>query len=64
MVIAALLDRNKAAGRVRPDITVSDVYLMVGGLSATIRTESRGGRRYVELVLEGHDPRLPMALAS
>ena len=47
MVIAALLDRAEAAGRVRPDITVSDVYLMVGGLSATIRTESRATLRRI-----------------
>jgi len=55
-VIADFLKRDKVAGRVRPDISTGDVYLMVGGLSAIIRTESGNWRRYVELVLRGTRP--------
>lgn len=55
-VITELLDRDKHVGLVREDITATDVYLMVGGLSAIIRTDSGSWRRYVELILDGARP--------
>lgn len=48
-----LIERDQAAGTLRQDVTVADVYMIVGGLSATIRTGSGDWRRFVELILNG-----------
>ncbi|MEV0296349.1 helix-turn-helix domain-containing protein [Nocardia sp. NPDC050710] len=51
--ISALVEDGRAAGTLRPDATVRDVYMLVGGLSATIRTGSGDWRRFVDLALNG-----------
>ncbi|MEU4575204.1 MULTISPECIES: TetR/AcrR family transcriptional regulator [Nonomuraea] len=47
-----LLDRGRAAGSVRDDATVTDVYMIVCGLAAVIRTGSGDWRRFVRLALD------------
>ncbi|MGY2027107.1 TetR/AcrR family transcriptional regulator [Nocardia gipuzkoensis] len=56
-VIGELLERERAAGTLRDDCTVADVYLIVGALSATITSGSGDWRRLVEIVLDGLRPR-------
>ncbi|WP_223885471.1 TetR/AcrR family transcriptional regulator [Nocardia colli] len=48
-----LLDDGRAAGTIRADATVADVYMLVGALSATIRTGSGDWRRFLELAMNG-----------
>jgi AcrR family transcriptional regulator len=55
--VAELIERDRAAGSVRSDLTVGDIYLIVGGLSATIRTGSGDWRRFIDLTLDGLRPR-------
>lgn len=55
--VAGLLDADRAAGTVRDDLTAADVYMIVGALSATIRTGSGDWRRLVALTLDGLRPR-------
>ncbi|HEX4359310.1 MAG TPA: helix-turn-helix domain-containing protein [Pseudonocardia sp.] len=52
-VVAALIERDRAAGALRADCAVGDVYLLVGALSATIRTGSGDWRRLLEIALAG-----------
>ncbi|WP_324197717.1 helix-turn-helix domain-containing protein [Nocardia abscessus] len=56
-VIGELLERERAAGTLRDDCTVADVYMIVGALSATIAGGSGDWRRLVEIVLDGLRPR-------
>lgn len=51
--VAALIEQDQAAGALRDDVTPADVYMIVGGLSSTIRTRSGDWRRYIDLVLDG-----------
>ena len=51
--VAALIERDRSAGTLRADCTVGDVYLLVGALSATIRTGSGDWRRLLEIALAG-----------
>ncbi|MCL9761781.1 TetR/AcrR family transcriptional regulator [Frankia sp. AiPa1] len=54
--VAELLDRAVAAGVVRPDVTVDEVYLLIRGLaqaSATAPTPPDTLRRATEIVLAG-----------
>jgi hypothetical protein len=37
----------------RADITVADVYMLVGAMSATIRTGSGDWNRFLDLALNG-----------
>lgn len=55
--VKALLDQGRAAGTLRADLTVADVYMLVGGLSAVIRTGSGDWRRFLDLAFEGLTPR-------
>jgi AcrR family transcriptional regulator len=55
-VIAEIIKRAQGAGAVRPDCTVADVYMLVGALSAVIRTNSGDWRRFLALVLDGLRP--------
>ncbi|PXX63967.1 TetR family transcriptional regulator [Nocardia tenerifensis] len=48
-----LLDDGRAAGSIRADATVGDVYMLVGALSATIRTGSGDWRRLIDLAMNG-----------
>ena len=50
--VAGLVAEGRAAGALRADCTVSDVHMVVGGLSAIIRL---GGdwQRFVEIALNG-----------
>jgi AcrR family transcriptional regulator len=51
--VRELVEADQAAGTVRADITVADVYMLVGALSATIRTGSGDWRRLLDLALDG-----------
>lgn len=54
--IGEILERDHAAGALRADCGPADVYMIVGALSATIRTESGDWRRLLEFVLAGLRP--------
>ncbi|MFE9636282.1 TetR/AcrR family transcriptional regulator [Streptomyces sp. NPDC006463] len=56
-VVGTLIDQGRAAGTLREDLTVGDVYMLVGGLSAVIRTDSGEWRRFIGLALDGMRPR-------
>ncbi|WP_246256849.1 TetR/AcrR family transcriptional regulator [Amycolatopsis anabasis] len=56
-VVGEIVDRARAAGALRPDCTVADVYLLTGCLSAAIRTGSGDWRRLLDLALDGLRPR-------
>ncbi len=51
--LALLIESDRAAGALRPDLTPADIYLLVGALSAAIRTGSGDWRRLLELTLTG-----------
>lgn len=51
--LALLIESDRAAGALRSDLTPADVYLLVGALSAAIRTGSGDWRRLLELTLTG-----------
>ncbi|MFI6390090.1 TetR/AcrR family transcriptional regulator [Nonomuraea sp. NPDC050540] len=53
---ATLIERGQAAGSVREDATVHDVYMIVCGLAAVIRTGSGEWRRFVRIALDGLRP--------
>jgi hypothetical protein len=52
-VAGTLIDRGKAAGGLRRDATVADVYMIVCGLAAVIRFRSGDWRRFVDVALDG-----------
>jgi hypothetical protein len=52
-VVAKLIAHGQAAGTLRKDCSVTDVYMIVGALSATIRTGAGDWRRLLDLVLVG-----------
>lgn len=56
-VIAELIERDRAAGALRDDCTVADVYLLVGAISATIGNRSGDWRRLLGIMLDGLYPR-------
>ncbi len=51
--VEALIVQDKAAGRLRKDCSVNDVYMIAGALSATIRAGSGDWRRLLDIVLAG-----------
>ncbi|MFD0360922.1 TetR/AcrR family transcriptional regulator [Nocardia sp. GCM10030253] len=51
--IQVLITDGQAAGTLRADATVSDVYMLVGALSATIRTGSGDWKRFIDLAMNG-----------
>jgi AcrR family transcriptional regulator len=51
--IEVLIADGKAAGALRADVTVADVYMLVGALSATIRTGSGDWKRFIDLAMNG-----------
>lgn len=53
---ADLVERGRKAETVRPDATVEDVYMIVCGLAAVVRTGSGNWRRYNEIALAGLAP--------
>ena len=55
--VAELIESDRAAGGLRTDVTVGDVYMMVGGLSGIIRTGSGDWRRFLDLAFQGLLPR-------
>ncbi|MER7669850.1 TetR/AcrR family transcriptional regulator [Kitasatospora sp. NPDC096128] len=55
--VGALIEQGRAAGSIRGDSTVADVYMIVGCLSAVIRTDSGDWRRLIDLALDGLRPR-------
>ncbi|GGL07337.1 TetR/AcrR family transcriptional regulator [Nocardia jinanensis] len=52
-VIGEIIELDRAAGTLRADCTVTDVYMIVGALSATIRTSSGDWRRLLAITLDG-----------
>lgn len=57
VAVGALIDQGRAAGTLREDLTVRDVYMLVGGLSAIVRTGSGDCDRFIDLTLDGLRPR-------
>lgn len=55
--VGALIEQGRVAGAVREDSTVEDVYMIVGCLSAVIRTNSGDWRRLIDITLDGLRPR-------
>lgn len=55
-VVGTLIDRDRAAGTLRDDCTVADVYMIVGAMSATIRSGSGDWRRLLDITFEGLRP--------
>lgn len=55
-VLGEVIELDRAAGTVRADCTVADVYMIVGALSATIRTAAGDWRRLLTIVLDGLRP--------
>ncbi|MEV0072763.1 helix-turn-helix domain-containing protein [Amycolatopsis sp. NPDC050768] len=55
-VVGELIERDRGAGTLRDDCTVADVYMIVGSVSATIRSEAGDWRRLLEIVLDGLRP--------
>ena len=55
-VVGELIARDRAAGAVRDDCTVGDVYMIVGAVSATIRTGAGDWRRLLDITLGGLRP--------
>lgn len=51
--LALLIESDRAAGAIRHDLTPADIYLLVGALSAAIRTGSGDWRRLLDLMLTG-----------
>ncbi len=56
-VIGEIIARDRRAGTLRPDCTVLDVYMLVGAISATIRTGSGDWERLLDLTSSGLRPR-------
>ncbi|WP_330182653.1 hypothetical protein OHB26_02710 [Nocardia sp. NBC_01503] len=56
-MISEIIARDQAAGTLRPDCTVRDVYMLVGAISATIRTGSGDWERLLDLTSSGLRPR-------
>ncbi len=56
-VIGEIIAVDRAAGTLREDCRTADIYLLVGAISATIRTRSGDWRRLVALALDGLRPR-------
>jgi AcrR family transcriptional regulator len=52
-VAGTLIERGKAAGALRRDATVADVYMIVCGLAAVIRFRSGDWRRFVDVAVDG-----------
>jgi AcrR family transcriptional regulator len=52
-VVAELIEHGKQAGALRADFTTADVYMIVCGLSAVIRTGSGDWHRFIELAADG-----------
>ncbi|WP_028932629.1 TetR/AcrR family transcriptional regulator [Pseudonocardia spinosispora] len=59
--VAALIEHDRAAGTLRADCTVADVYLVVGALSATIRHGDGDWHRLLDLCLAGLGAHTPSA---
>ncbi|WP_020667301.1 TetR/AcrR family transcriptional regulator [Amycolatopsis nigrescens] len=55
--VGVLIEQGRTAGTLRDDLTVSDVYMLVGCVSTAIRAGSGDWRRLVDLALDGVRPR-------
>jgi AcrR family transcriptional regulator len=55
--VRALVTAGQEAGTLAADTTVGDVYLLVGALSAVIRTGAGDWRRFLAIALAGLRPR-------
>ncbi|OBA66796.1 TetR family transcriptional regulator [Nocardia sp. 852002-20019_SCH5090214] len=56
-VVGEIIAGDREAGALRQDCTAADAYLLVGAISATIRTGSGDWRRLLDLMLDGLRPR-------
>jgi AcrR family transcriptional regulator len=54
--VRLLIEKDKAAGAVRDDCTIADIYMIAGSLSAAIRTGSGDWQRLLDLILNGLRP--------
>ncbi|MBT2468400.1 helix-turn-helix transcriptional regulator [Streptomyces sp. ISL-66] len=57
LAVGALISQGRAAGTLRADLTVADVYMLVAGLSGIIRTGSGDWHRFIDLAFDGLGPR-------
>lgn len=57
LAVGTLIDQGRSAGTLRGDLAVADVHMLVGALSAIIRTGSGDWRRFIDLTLDGLRPR-------
>ncbi|GAA4978304.1 TetR family transcriptional regulator [Yinghuangia aomiensis] len=57
LAVGELIDQGRSARTLREDLAVSDVYMLVGALSAIIRTGSGDWRRFIDLAFDGLRPR-------
>ncbi|MFB9834965.1 TetR/AcrR family transcriptional regulator [Actinoallomurus acaciae] len=55
--VRLLIEEDQAAGAIRDDCTVGDVYMIACSLSAVIRTGSGDWQRLLDLILDGLRPR-------
>jgi AcrR family transcriptional regulator len=53
VIVGKIIERGQAVGAVRHTCTVADVYMIVGALSAVIRTGSGDWRRFLDITLNG-----------
>ncbi|MGH4031607.1 TetR/AcrR family transcriptional regulator [Actinomycetota bacterium Odt1-20B] len=53
---AELLERGRGDGTVRPDVTVEDLYMIVGALAAVARADWGDWKRFVDFQMAGLDP--------
>ncbi|WP_432934202.1 TetR/AcrR family transcriptional regulator [Microbispora sp. CA-135349] len=52
-IAAELIDRARASGAVRQEVTTEDVNMVICGLAAVIRNAAGDWRRYIEVALDG-----------
>jgi hypothetical protein len=55
--LSTLIEQGQAAGTIRKDSTIADIYMIVGCLSSVIRTNSGNWRRLIDITLDGLRPR-------
>ncbi len=53
---AAILEQGKADGTLRDDVTVDDLYMIVGALATVVRANLGNWHRYLDITLAGLQP--------
>jgi AcrR family transcriptional regulator len=55
--VGALIEQGQAALTLRADVTVADIYMIIGGLFGIIHTSSGDWCRFIDLAFDGLRPR-------